>query len=81
MHYVYLLKSTQKKWFYIGTTEFPNKRVEQHNAGKVRSTKAYAPFTLIYLEAYNDKKIARKREIELKNNSQQKEFLFKRLNI
>ena len=63
MHHVYLLKSTRKKWFYIGTTEFPNKRVEQHNAGKVRSTKAYAPFYIIYYEAYLDKTAALKREL------------------
>ncbi|MBU0597822.1 GIY-YIG nuclease family protein [Patescibacteria group bacterium] len=81
MYYIYLLKSLKKKWFYIGSTNKLNLRLKQHNAGKVRSTKAYTPFILIYLEAYNNKVLARKREIELKKSSQQKEILYKRLDI
>jgi len=81
MYYVYLIKSLKKKWIYIGTTVKPNKRLAEHNTGKVKSTKAYAPFTLIYLEAYQNKTLARKRELVLKNNSQQKEILFKRVGL
>jgi len=81
MYYVYLISSLRKSWFYIGLTNQVNIRLQQHNAGKVRSTKAYSPFKLIYLEAYSIKTLARKRELELKNNSQQKEILYKRLNI
>ena len=79
MFYVYLIKSCKKKYIYIGFTSDLRKRFIEHNSGMVRSTKAYKPFDIIYYESYKDKTIARKRELELKNNSQQKEILIKRL--
>ena len=79
MFYVYLLKSRAKNYHYIGFSSDLRKRFSEHNLGKVRSTKFYKPFYLIYYEAYNNETIARKRELELKNNSQQKEILFNRL--
>jgi putative endonuclease len=79
MYYVYLLKSKNNNFVYTGFSSDLRKRFIEHNAGKVRSTKFYKPFDLIYYEAYNSKTIARKRELELKNNSQQKEILLKRI--
>jgi len=79
MYYVYLLKSKNNNFVYTGFSSDLRKRFIEHNAGKVRSTKFYKPFDLIYYEAYNSKIIARKRELELKNNSQQKEILLKRI--
>jgi len=79
MYYVYLIKSVIKKFIYIGYTSDLRGRFKEHNLGQVKSTKAYKPFELIYYEAYNDKTTALKREYELKNNSQQKEILLKRL--
>ena len=79
MHYVYLLKSLIKNWYYIGYTDSIKNRFIKHNQGQVRSTRAYAPFQLVYYEAYSDKTLARKRELKLKNNSQQKEILMERL--
>lgn len=79
MYFVYILKSKTKNWIYIGFTDNLIKRFKEHNNKFARSTKAYAPFTLIYYEAYANKTAAQKREIKLKNNSQQKEILFKRL--
>lgn len=79
--YAYVIKSKNNKWHYIGSTKDLKKRFKEHNAGTVRSTKFYKPFILIYYEAYNSHSLARKREIELKKNGQQKEILFKRLGI
>lgn len=79
MHYVYLLKSKIKKFHYIGYTEDLKKRFQEHNEGQTKSTKAYKPFELVYYEAYTHETTARKREVGLKHNSQQKEILFKRL--
>jgi len=76
--YVYLLKSKRHNWHYIGSTKDLRKRLVEHNAGKVRSTNFYKPFALFYYEAYPTYSLARKREIELKTNCQQKEILFKR---
>ncbi len=81
MHYVYVIKSGIKKWVYIGSISDLKRRFEEHNAKKVKSTKSYVPFTLLYYEAYLMKVDALKREIELKTHSQQKEILFKKLHI
>jgi len=81
MFYTYLIKSKNKKWFYIGSTKDLKQRFKDHNNRRVKSTKAYIPFTLIYYESYSTYKLARKREIELKKKGQQKEILFKRLEL
>ena len=79
MFYVYILKSQKHNWKYIGFCADLRKRFLEHNTGKVKSTQARKPYDLIYYEAYNDKTVALKREIELKRNSSKKEELFKRL--
>ena len=81
MFYTYLIKSKNKNWFYIGSTKDLKERFKDHNSGKVKSTKPYTPFILIYYEAYLTYTLARKREIELKKKGQQKEILFKRLGL
>lgn len=79
MNYVYLLRSLNKNWIYIGSTKNLRARFDKHNFGKVKSTKYYKPFELVYYEAYNTYTLARKREMELKKKGQQKEILFRRL--
>ena len=81
MFYTYLIKSKNKKWFYLGSTEDLKRRFTDHNRGRVKSTKFYAPFELFYYEAYSTYSLARKREVELKIKGQQKEILFKRLGL
>ena len=81
MYYIYLLKSSIKNWYYVGFTNSIINRIKKHNLLQVRSTKAYTPLKIVYYEAYLSKKLARKRELELKNNNQQREILYKRLNI
>ncbi len=63
----YVLLSEKDDHFYIGMTSFLQRRVYQHNMGKVKSTKARRPFKLFYYEEYQDKIVARKREIFLKS--------------
>ncbi|KPJ56296.1 hypothetical protein AMJ49_05215 [Parcubacteria bacterium DG_74_2] len=79
MYYVYLIKSKHKKWIYVGFTSDLKKRFNEHNLGKTKTTKGYKPFFLVYYEAYQSKKDAIIREIELKRNGQQKEFLKERV--
>ena len=52
---------------YIGYTEDIAKRLKCHNSGKLKSTKAYRPYTLIYKEKFDNKTDARKRELILKS--------------
>ena len=65
-YYIYVIKSLINGRHYVGLTEDVSKRLKKHNERKVRSTKAYAPYKLLYVEEYNDRKDARKREIFLK---------------
>lgn len=76
MYYLYILQSTKRDWRYIGTTAGLENRVAEHNAGEVRSTKAYRPFALLHTEQFLDKNAARKRELHLKKNAKAREELF-----
>jgi putative endonuclease len=68
MHYLYILKSQTDEKIYVGVTESIEARVDAHNKGKVASTKDRRPLTLIYYEAYLDKRDAVKRENKLKHH-------------
>lgn len=62
MHYVYVLKNLKDGNLYVGCTGDLQKRIGQHAAGKVHSTKGRRPVELIYKEEYADKHEAFKRE-------------------
>jgi putative endonuclease len=79
MHYIYVIKSRIKKYYYIGSTENLRKRVEEHNQGKTKSIKHLIPFEVVYYEAYTTKTLACKREIELKKNSFKKKELLQKI--
>jgi len=78
MFFVYALKSQTNSDVYVGYTKNWENRLHRHNSGKVRSTKTYKPWVLIYYEAYINKKDATKREKELKMHAA-KSNLLKRL--
>ncbi|HLR33644.1 MAG TPA: GIY-YIG nuclease family protein [Fodinibius sp.] len=46
MWYVYILKSKNEDWRYVGYSSNLKKRLGDHNNGKVQSTKHYHPFKL-----------------------------------
>ncbi len=81
MHFLYVLKSKSHNRTYIGIAADVDKRLSEHNRGRVRSTKFYAPYKLIHLEKFATKTEARRRELELKNNTSKKEALFKSLGL
>ena len=60
--YVYVLKSLKDGNFYKGYTKDLKKRFEDHNKGKVESTKLRLPFELIYYEACRNEEDALHRE-------------------
>ena len=69
---VYLLLSLQTKRTYVGQTEDVENRLGRHNAGYIRSTKAYRPWNLIHVEEYSTRSEAMKREIWMKSPSGRK---------
>ncbi|MDR3642710.1 MAG: GIY-YIG nuclease family protein [Candidatus Doudnabacteria bacterium] len=79
MYYLYVLKSLIRPWHYIGITDNTEKRLDQHNSGVTKSTKAYRPFNIVYTEIFEDKTLARKRELFLKKNFKARKAIFKNL--
>jgi len=68
MYYVYLIESRNIDFLYVGSTPDLLKRFSQHNNKEVLSTKHYAPFKLVYYEAYAHHKDALAREHKLKHH-------------
>ena len=68
MYYTYVLQSETDQNLYTGFTKDLKERFEQHNKGKVESTKDRIPLTLIYYEACLDKRDVVKREKYLKTH-------------
>jgi putative endonuclease len=62
MYYAYVLKSLRDSSFYYGSSEDLEKRLAEHNAGKVRYTKGHAPYGLHYSESFQTRKEAAARE-------------------
>jgi putative endonuclease len=70
MFRVYLLESLGTSKWYVGYTPVdPLKRLVKHNRGDVKSTKAYKPWRLIYVETYLDRSDAVGRKKLLKSGS------------
>jgi putative endonuclease len=67
MYKVYILKSISKSRYYIGHAEDINSRLEKHNKGHIKSTKYGCPWKVVYLEEYESRSEANRREIEIKS--------------
>src|SRR3990167_4008687 len=73
MFYVYFLKSiSYQDRFYVGYSIDLKNRVKRHNDKLVRSTKTYAPWELIFYEAYKSRFDAKRREKYLKTTKGRK---------
>jgi putative endonuclease len=72
--YVYVLESQKDGKKYIGYTNNPRKRLEEHNKGKSFSTKPRLPLKLIYFEGCLNEEDAKRREHYLKG-TQGRRFL------
>ena len=74
MYIVYAIRSQVRDYVYVGMTNNLERRFSQHNCGKVKSTKAFRPFEMIYVEEHKTRPEARNREKYLKSGIG-KEFL------
>ena len=79
MFYVYVIKSLKKDFIYTGYTDNLKRRFHEHNLKENISTKLYAPFKLIYYEAYRNKLDAINRERMLKHRGASIGHLKKRI--
>ena len=66
MFFTYILYSRSLDRYYIGHTHDLALRLERHNAGWSKSTKAGIPWKILYHEEYDTKGEAMKRENEIK---------------
>ena len=66
MFYVYILESLQSGRFYIGYSHDPIRRLEDHNSGKVISTRNFRPWVKVYSEVFQTETEAIHREIQIK---------------
>ncbi|MBS3737697.1 GIY-YIG nuclease family protein [Mesohalobacter halotolerans] len=69
MFYVYVLYSKKFDRYYVGMTVDIERRLSEHNSGKMISTKAYKPWIIAHFEVLNTRKEARKREKYLKSSA------------
>ena len=77
MYFVYILESNNSNRHYIGCSDNVERRLSEHNKGKVSSTKAFVPWKVVYTEVFVNKSQAFSREKEIK--SYKSGFKFKEL--
>jgi len=65
-YYAYVLQSQKDQSLYIGYTSDLRKRFKEHNDGKNLATKPFRPYSLIFYEAFLNRKDAKNREAYLK---------------
>ena len=71
-YFVYILKSLTDNGYYIGTTNNIKKRLNEHNNGLSKSTKSRKPFTVVYIEKFNNINQAYQREKIIKSKKSKK---------
>ena len=66
---IYAISSIHHNYIYVGMTSDLHRRISDHNKGYEKTTRAYAPFSVIYTEECADRKEARRREKYWKGGS------------
>ncbi|NOX46615.1 MAG: GIY-YIG nuclease family protein [Chlorobi bacterium] len=69
MFFTYVLYSPNFKKFYKGQTNNLKTRLKQHNSGKVKSTKSYRPWEIVYYEEFDTREQALQREQYFKSGA------------
>ena len=62
MFYIYDLSSLKRNYIYVGMTKDLDDRVERHNDGREKTTRAYRPFKLIFSESLDVERIEAKKK-------------------
>ncbi len=81
MNYFYILQSNLDGECYYGSTTNLQKRLQEHQQGKVNATKYRRPLKLVYYEAYLTITSARKRERQVKTSGSARKTLHDRIDI
>lgn len=76
-YFSYVLLSQVNGFIYVGSTDTVYFRLKRHNAGKVKSTKAYRPWKLLEFYKFPSRSEAFRHERFLKTH-QQKDLIKER---
>lgn len=71
-YYTYIIQSQKNGKYYIGSSENPEVRLQQHNWSRTPSTKSGMPWKLVYIEEYMTRSEAVKREYAIKKKKSRK---------
>ena len=66
---VYLIQSKIDGTYYTGISKDPNKRLVEHNNGKLKITSGKKPYKLVYYKDHENYNEARKHETWLKKKN------------
>ncbi len=69
MYYVYILQSLKDSRTYVGYTANLDRRLSDHNSGRVRATKYRVPFKIMSFEKFDSMVEAKKRELWWKSGA------------
>ena len=72
MFFIYILYSEYFDRYYVGSCSDLNARLHHHNSKGVPSTKPYVPWKLTYVETFENRAAATKREKEIKAKKSRK---------
>jgi len=67
MYFVYAIDSLSRNYTYIGLSDNVERRLDEYNKGKNKTTKPYRPFKLFYTEKFETRTEARQKEKYLKS--------------
>jgi len=76
LYFVYILYSTSYDRYYVGHTDSIDRRLEEHNTGKNKSTKPFIPWILLGTVEKRDRSSAYHLELKLKNLSKERKLEF-----
>lgn len=79
MFFVYILESEKTGRWYVGHTENIVLRLAAHNAGRVKSSKPYIPYAVVYQEIFTTRSAAVKRELQIKRSGMIRKAIKSRL--
>jgi len=72
MFYVYILRSRRTGRFYVGHTDDVAQRLVEHNLGLSKYTRRWRPWELVYVESFETRSAAMKREGQIKRRKSRK---------
>jgi putative endonuclease len=74
MYTIYILQSLKDNRTYVGYSADVNRRLSEHNNGKVTATKNRKPFKIIFTEKIDTLGEAKKRELYWKSRAGRKKM-------